>query len=76
MLGAGVANNPRPDLPKAGVAPNADHGFTVSLDADAVSKLKGKVAVMVWVTDSLNKAPGIALDVDPMCLCDAKPCKC
>lgn len=74
--GAGVAKLPRPDLVKAHVAPNPDHGFTIPLNGTVASKLEGKVTVMVWVTDALNKAPGVALAVPPLCLCDGKPCKC
>lgn len=39
-----LANQPRPDLVPAKVAPNPNHGFRVSLPASAVAKLKSKGA--------------------------------
>ena len=36
---AALANEARPDLPPAGVAPNAEHGFTIELGANLTAKL-------------------------------------
>jgi hypothetical protein len=48
-----VANVPRADLPKAGVAPNPDHGFVVSLPAVTVKALQtGVHHVEVFATGS------------------------
>jgi hypothetical protein len=39
VVATGVANLPRPDLVKAGVAPDPNHGFTIPLPAAVVHKL-------------------------------------
>eukprot|EP01046_Picozoa_sp_COSAG06_P039504 COSAG06_NODE_4679_length_4042_cov_4.646704_2_plen_339_part_00 len=39
VVASGVANLPRPDLVKAGVAPDPNHGFTIPLPAAVVHKL-------------------------------------
>lgn len=72
-----TANNPRPDLVKAKVAPNPEHGFSVTLNATILATLKGKAAVELFIVDNLNPAPGMSADwVTPKCLCSGVPCSC
>eukprot|EP00730_Choanoeca_flexa_P006540 TRINITY_DN12170_c0_g1_i12.p3 TRINITY_DN12170_c0_g1~~TRINITY_DN12170_c0_g1_i12.p3 ORF type:complete len:157 (+),score=34.56 TRINITY_DN12170_c0_g1_i12:1911-2381(+) len=53
-----LASDSRPDLVKAGVAPNAEHGFTVQLPSDAVALLQhGKHLIEAFVTDSPSSTP-------------------
>ena len=48
-----VANVPRADLPKAGVAPNPEHGFVVSLPPATVKALQsGMHRVEVYASGS------------------------
>lgn len=77
-VAAALANEPRPDLPKAKVAPNAEHGFTVRLSADASARLasSGKHAVSVNVIGSPSTEQPWRLPGSPMCLCDGAACAC
>jgi hypothetical protein len=77
LLASIVANEPRPDLVKAKVAPNPEHGFTGTLNASILATLKGKHVVTLSVIDTRNAAPGLAADwATPRCLCDGTPCAC
>jgi hypothetical protein len=80
-----VANISRPDLPKAGVAPNADHGFSAVLSADVVKSLQhGIHRIEVYASGSAALCGKYAWQLPDglpdgkalQCLCDGAPCEC
>lgn len=73
-----MANISRPDLVKAHVAPNPEHGFELSLPANITSLLKtGVHMINAWVVNSPStKDTPVRVDGAPMCICDGAPCSC
>jgi hypothetical protein len=77
-----TANFSRPDLPKAGVAPNADHGFNAVLSNSIVKSLQhGTHRVEVFASGSAPFCGEYAWQLPPngkvlQCVCDGAPCKC
>ena len=78
-----TANFSRPDLVVAGVAPNPEHGFSVSLDAATVKLLQhGIHEITIMATSSISPLcqfvwllhpNGFIL---PTCVDDGIPCRC
>lgn len=76
-VAACLANDPRPDLVKAGVAPNEEHGFTCLLPAAVVAKLKtGQHFVDVVGVGSPSCEQPCNLRGSPVCFCDGSACPC
>lgn len=73
-----VALVPRPDLPKAGVAPNAAHGFDTALPAAAAAALQrpGRHTVDAWVVGSPGSMVPWRLPSSPKCVCAGASCPC
>jgi hypothetical protein len=77
LVAAAVADKSRPDLPKAKVAPNAEHGFTVTLGENATRALcSGRHAVEAHVVGSPSSEQPWQLNASPMCVCEGKACAC
>lgn len=81
-----LANQPRPDLVKAKMAPNPDHGFSVSIPytappADPLSRAawssfpKPTITVDVFGIVPPNARP-VELNNAPMCVCGTAACSC
>ena len=72
-----TADEPRPDLVPAGAAPNADHGFSVQLDAAVAKTLSaGRHLVQAFVSGSPS-CPGLCeLQGSPICVVDGKAGGC
>ena len=72
-----LANEPRPDLVEAGVAPNPEHGFTLVLPAAAAATLesKGKHVLEVHAigTPSCGIPTGLS-EGSEFWVCDGKQC--
>lgn len=64
-----TADEPRPDLVPAGVAPNPNHGFTVTLsEAVATTLSKGRHIVQAFVTGSPSCPGRCELQGSPICV--------
>ena len=72
-----TADAPRPSLVPAGVAPNPDHGFVVTLNSTWATKLSaGRHLVRAFV-DGSPSCPGLCeLDNSPICVLDGKAGAC
>ena len=77
-VAAALALDARPDLVPAGVAPNAQHGFTVELPAAAAAALaaKGRHTVDVHMVGSPSSEQPWPLQGSPKCVCDGRLCAC
>lgn len=74
-----VANVPRPDLVKAGVAPNPDHGFDLTLTgavATRVSRGKHLVTVLAAMEEPGQGVPTGWTSIGSKCTCDGAACDC
>ena len=74
-----VANTPRPDLPKAGEAPNADHGLDLCLPKSywTGTLSKGKHNVTLYATGTPMTTPyHWKLPESPICLSDGATVDC
>lgn len=72
-----VANMSRPDLVPAGMAPNALHGFNMSLGDAAVSLLQhGRHLVQVFISGSPSCLGLCELSSSPMCVVDGRAAPC
>ena len=78
-----IAKLNRPDLPKAGVAPNPEHGFFYEFDAQIVSTLqKGNhtISASAIVTTNIENSKEQQLmwplPGGPFCICDGVSCEC
>eukprot|EP01065_Artemidia_motanka_P026144 TRINITY_DN31062_c0_g1_i1.p1 TRINITY_DN31062_c0_g1~~TRINITY_DN31062_c0_g1_i1.p1 ORF type:complete len:611 (+),score=156.99 TRINITY_DN31062_c0_g1_i1:51-1883(+) len=73
-----VADVSRPDLPKAGVAPNAEHGFQKQLPAEAAKRAlsAGRHVVDVWAYGSPSSASRWRVNGGPKCVKDGVPGPC
>ena len=72
-----TADAPRPSLVPAGVAPNPDHGFVVTLNSTWATKLSaGRHLVRAFV-DGSPSCPGLCeLDNSPICVVDGRSGVC
>lgn len=72
-----LANEDRPDLPPAGVAPNAAHGFSSTLPTSALATLQhGNHSVSARVVGSpacTNRGCAVP---GTKCFCSGQPCSC
>ena len=76
-VGSFVASVPRPDLVKAKVAPNPDHGFDATLPNDVAKMLQsGKHVVDVWAVGSPLCLGPVRVVGSPICTCDGVVCDC
>jgi len=76
-VAACLANAPRPDLVKAGVAPNAEHGFACSLPAAVIAKLQtGQHFVDVVGVGSPSCEQPCKVGGSPVCICNGRACPC
>jgi hypothetical protein len=74
---AALANEPRPDLPAAGVAPNAEHGFEALLSTNTSARLReGKHTIAVSAVGSPSTEQPFTLPGSPLCVCDGVICPC
>ena len=74
-----LATVDRPDLPKAGVAPNAAHGFSVALPAAAARALQGPgrhVLTAKAIGSPSCSFPRPLPETSQLCVCDGKLCAC
>jgi hypothetical protein len=77
-----MANVSRPDLKRAGVAPNAEHGLHVSLGAQSLAMLEhGAHRVEVLASSTTPGCGQYAWPLPPMkstsqCVCDGASCSC
>lgn len=69
-----LANQPRPDLPHAGVAPNADHGFGPISLPSALST--GNHTIQVLAIGSPSTQVPYELAGSPHCICGGAHCPC
>ena len=76
-VAAGLAADARPDLVPAGVAPDAHHGFNLSLSAAVVTRLQqGRHTLDVHMIGSPSSELPWPLQGSPLCVCDGKLCSC
>ena len=71
---AALANEPRPDLVPAGVAPNPEHGFTVVLPAKAAAALRGAGRHAVGVQAVGTPGTATPFRVGAAAFCGGAPC--
>ena len=72
-----LANDPRPDLVPAGVAPDPAHGFSITLPPAAAAKLMapGKHVAQVRAVGTPSASVPTALsEGSELLVCDGKPC--
>eukprot|EP00041_Stephanoeca_diplocostata_P020796 m.472764 g.472764 ORF g.472764 m.472764 type:complete len:677 (+) comp21663_c0_seq3:135-2165(+) len=79
VISSHVANLSRPDLVKAGVAPNPDHGFVAKLGGSTGAKaLHGHHVISVVAVgcgaSQCGNGYGWELPMSPQCLCDGILC--
>lgn len=76
-VAAAVANEPRPDLPKAKVAPNAEHGFSIHLNTNVSARLSsGSHSISVAAVGSPSTEQPFLLRGSPICVCNGAICPC
>jgi hypothetical protein len=76
-VAACLADNLRPDLVPAGVAPNAEHGFTCALPSKAAKTLsQGHHIVEVIGVGSPSCEQPCKLRHSPICVCNGEVCPC
>ena len=73
-VAAALANEPRPDLVPAGVAPNPEHGFTVVLPAKAAAALRGAGRHAVGVQAVGTPGTATPFRVGAAVYCGGAPC--
>ena len=72
------ATVPRPDVVKAGDAPNPDHGFSLQLPSGVAAALAGPGMhyVEAWAFGTPGSLTPWLLPNSPHCVCAGQPCTC